>query len=121
MSQDLESQLRTALRPIAPSAALEKKLIASVTEKPAFAPQTGRFLRRGARSRAGWLSIGAAACLLIAVGMQHRLHQRDERENGLEARRQVVEALRMTSQKLDLAYEIVKSQSTALDDGNPGA
>jgi uncharacterized membrane protein YdfJ with MMPL/SSD domain len=121
MSQDLESQLRAALRPIAPSAALEKKLIASVTGKPALAAETGRFLRRGGHSRARWLSIGAAACLLIAVGMQYRLHERDELENGLEARRQVVEALRMTSQKLDLAFEIVKSQSTALDDENPGA
>jgi hypothetical protein len=123
MSQDLESQLRAALRPIAPSAALEKKLIASVTEKPALAPaKPGRYFRSGAaHSRARWLSIGAAACVLIALGMQHRLHEHDERQNGLEARRQVVEALRMTSQKLDLAYEIVKSQSTSLDDENPGA
>jgi len=109
-------------RPIAPSAALEKKLIAAVTDKPALAPvKTRWFGRRGAHARARWLTIGAAACVLIAVGMQHRLQQRDERENGFEARRQVVEALRMTSQKLDLAYEIVKSQSASLDDENPGA
>lgn len=121
MSQELESRLRAALRPIAPSAALEKKLIAAVTDKPAFTPVKSGWLRSGAHSRVRWLSIGAAACVLIAVGMQHRLQQRDERENGFEARRQVVEALRMTSQKLDLAYEIVKSQSASMDDGNPGA
>jgi hypothetical protein len=122
MSGDLESQLRAALRPIAPSEALEKKLIGSVTEKPGFAPaKPGRFDRGGARSRTRWLSIGMAACLLIGVGLQHRLHERHERETGLEARRQVVEALRMTSQKLDLAYAIVRSQSTSLTDEDPGA
>jgi hypothetical protein len=39
------------------------------------------------------------------------MQQARERANGLEARRQVVEALRMTSQKLNLAYETVKSES----------
>jgi hypothetical protein len=120
MRQDLESQLRAALRPIAPGAAVEKKLIAAITEKPALALETGRFGGRHDHSRARWLSLAAAACLLIALGMQHRLHQRRERENGLEARREVVEALRMTSQKLELAYEIVKSQSASSGDENPG-
>jgi hypothetical protein len=59
--------------------------------------------------------------LLIGVGLQGRMQLRRERENGLEARRQVVEALRVTSQKLDLAYEIVKSQSSSFADDNPGA
>jgi len=59
--------------------------------------------------------------VLIGVGLQNRLQVRRERENGLEARRQVVEALRVTSQKLDLAYEIVKSQSSSFTDENPGA
>lgn len=122
MSEDLESQLRAALRPIAPSAALEKKLIACVTAKAPLAPPVaGRRGRLGFHPRARWLSLGVAACLLLALGIQHRLQERHERENGLEARRQVLQALRMTSQKLDLAYEIVKSQSTSLADENPGA
>ena len=40
---------------------------------------------------------------------------------GLEARREVLEALRVTSQKLNLAYEAVKSQSTSLTDAQSGA
>ncbi len=122
MSQDLESQLRAALRPIAPSATLEKKLIACVTDDPRHSqPTVHRVGGAGWRSRTRWLSVAAAACLLIAVGLQNRQQLRRERENGLEARRQVVEALRVTSQKLDLAYEIVKSQSSSFADDNPGA
>jgi hypothetical protein len=122
MSLDLESQLRAALRPVAPSKTLEKKLIASVSDKPQHAqPKANRFGWGGPHPRTRWLAVAAAACLLIAVGTQNRMQVRRERENGLEARRQVVEALRVTSQKLDLAYEIVKSQSASLADENPGA
>jgi hypothetical protein len=113
MSMDLESRLRAVLRPVAPRAALEKKLIAAVMGKPQYA--------RPVRRRAHWLSAAAAASLLIAVGIQIRVQEQRERANGLEARRQVVEALHMTSQKLNLAYETVKSQSTSLADENPGA
>jgi hypothetical protein len=122
MSQDLESQLRAALRPIAPSATFEKKLIACITDDPQHSqPKAHRVGGAGWRSRTRWLSVAAAACLLIAVGLQNRLQLRRERENGLEARRQVVEALRVTSQKLDLAYQIVKSQSGSIADDNPGS
>ncbi len=122
MSQDLESQLRAALRPIDPSATLEKRLIACVTDDPQHSqPKPHRVGGAGGRSRTRWLSVAAAACLLIAVGLQNRLQLRRERENGLQARRQVVEALRVTSQKLDLAYQIVKSQSSSIADDNPGA
>jgi negative regulator of sigma E activity len=122
MSQDLESELREALRPIAPSATFEKKLIACVTEDPQHSqPKANRVGGSGWHSRTRWLSVAAAACLLIAVGLQNRMQLRRERDNGQEARRQVVEALRVTSQKLDLAYEIVKSQSSSFTDDNPGA
>jgi hypothetical protein len=113
MSSDLESRLRASLRPLAPRAELEKKLIASVTRTPHHARRMPR--------RARWLSAAAAAFLLIAVGIQIRVQEQRERANGLEARRQVVEALRMTSQKLNLAFETVKSQSTSLADENSGA
>jgi len=121
MSQDLESQLRAALRPIAASATFEKRLIACVTDDPQHSqPKANSVGGAGWRSRARWLPVAAAACVLIGVGLQNRLQVRRERENGLEARRQVVEALRVTSQKLDLAYEIVKSQSSSFTDENPG-
>jgi hypothetical protein len=61
-----------------------------------------------------------AASLLVAVGVQHYLQERRDTESGLEVRREVIEALRMTSQKLDLAYEVIKSESPAPADDKPG-
>jgi hypothetical protein len=121
MSMDLESRLRAALRPMAPSDEFEKKLISCVTDKPRYMrAKHRRFGWGGLNSRARWISAAAAATLLIAVGIQVRVQEQRERENGLAARRQVVEALRMTSQKLNLAYEIVKNQTNSLADENPG-
>jgi hypothetical protein len=61
-----------------------------------------------------------AASLLIAAGIQHHLQERRETERGLEARRQVIEALRVTSQKLNLAYEVIKSESSSPADDQSG-
>ena len=70
MSQDLESELRAALRPIAPSASFEKKLIASVTNDPQHSqPKPDRRGGAGWHSRTRWLSLAAAACLLIGLGL----------------------------------------------------
>jgi hypothetical protein len=51
--------------------------------------------------------------------VQHRGTLR-ERQQGLEARREVIEALRVTTQKLDLAYQAVRTQTTPPAAGNPG-
>jgi hypothetical protein len=99
MSDDFESQLRAALRPVAPSDDFTPKIMARIAAK-----------RRLAR-RAWWIPASLAASLLIAIGAQRHVQESRERENGMEARREVVEALRLTSQKLNLAYEVVKSQS----------
>jgi hypothetical protein len=106
MSGDIESRLRAALRPVEPSDEFTRTLVARVTAD---------------RRPAWWLTASVAASLLVAAGIQHHLQGAREREDGLEARRQVIEALRVTSQKLDLAYEAVKSQSTSLADDQPGA
>jgi hypothetical protein len=56
----------------------------------------------------------------LAVGIQQHLQEQRLRQSGLEARREVLQALRVTSQKLNLAFEAVKSQSTALADEESG-
>jgi hypothetical protein len=56
----------------------------------------------------------------MAAGIHRHLQDQRDRQSGLEARRQVIEALRVTSQKLDLAYEAIKSRSVAPDE-TPGA
>jgi hypothetical protein len=110
MSNDLETRLRAALRPVAPSDDFKRTLMARVGP---------RIARRGFKPAVWWISASLAASLLIAVGVQRNQESR-ERESGLEARREVVEALRVTSQKLNLAYDAVKSQSHSLADESPG-
>jgi hypothetical protein len=129
MSKDLESRMRDALRPVAPSEDTTQKLMAIIAVQPPtpilrpLAPPRiaqPRSAGRQVKRPAWWISLGMAASLLIAVGVQHRLQESRERERGLEARREVVEALHVTSQKLDLAYEMIRSQSTAPAGENSG-
>lgn len=109
MSRDFESQLRAALRPAAPREEFTQALI-------------GRIGSGNSRPRrtAAWLGASLAASLLMAAGIHRHLQDQRDRQSGLEARRQVIEALRVTSQKLDLAYEAIKSRSVAPDE-TPGA
>jgi hypothetical protein len=120
MSEDLESRLRAALRPAAPSEEFTQKLIARVTADQASEAHARGAGRRRPKASAWWLSASLAASLLVAVGVQHHLQERRDTERGLEARRQVIEALRVTSQKLNLAYETIKSESSSPADDKPG-
>jgi hypothetical protein len=118
MNNDIESRLRDALRPAEPSPEFTQRLIARVGAGPAPAAA-----RRPARPvvRQLWWFAGLAASMLIAVGVQQHLRAERELAQGLEARRQVLQALQMTSQKLDLAFEAVKHQSSSLIDAESGA
>ena len=120
MSQDIESRLRAALRPVAPSEDFSQKLLARVLADQPAQLKRRRLLSPAARPWAWWLTASLAACLIAAVGVQQHWEQQRVRQSGLEARREVVEALRMTSQKLNLAYEAVKNQSTSLADEKSG-
>jgi hypothetical protein len=120
MNEDLESRLRSSLRPVAPRDVFSQDLVSRVA--------AGARPRRSLRAMAWrpsirstwWLSASVAASLLLVLSVQYQMQQERARQNGLEARRQVVEALRMTSQKLNLAYETIKSESSSLADEKPG-
>jgi hypothetical protein len=120
MNEELESRLRAALRPVAPSDEFTRDLVARVAadRRSSSDARTAHGRRPGARG--WWLSASMAASLLVAAGIQHQLQERHERERGLEARREVIEALRVTSQKLNLAYEAIKNQSSPPADDEPG-
>jgi hypothetical protein len=120
MNEELESQLRAALRPVAPSDEFTRDLIARVAADQRSSSDAPGVQRRHPRARGWWLSASMAASLLVAAGIQHQLQERHERERGLEARREVIEALRVTSQKLNLAYEVIKNQSSSPADDKPG-
>jgi hypothetical protein len=120
MSKEIESQMRAALRSVAPSEEFSQRLLADVTkERPAV-----RKPRRAAtrlQPLAWWFSASLAASVVLAFGVHQHLQQQRLQQSGLEARREVMQALRVTSQKLNLAYEAVKSQSTSLTVEQSGA
>jgi hypothetical protein len=120
MSNDIESQMRDALRPVAPSEEFSQRLLADVTRE---FPATRKPRRAAARLHplARWFSASLATSVVLAVGVHQHLQQQRLQQSGLEARREVMEALRVTSQKLNLAYEAVKSESTSLTDEQSGA
>ena len=120
MSQDIESGMRAALRPGAPSDEFSQKLLAQVVADPPARSKSLRLISQSARPLAWWLTASLAASLILAVGIQRHLEQQRLQQSGLEARREVLQALRVTSQKLNLAYEAVKSESTSLADEEPG-
>jgi hypothetical protein len=120
MNEDLESRLRANLRPVAPRDEFSRTLAAQVAARAHPHPSPRTIPWRPSKRPAWWLSASLAASLLLAVAVQYQMQQERARQNGLEARRQVVEALRMTSQKLNLAYETIKSESSSLADEKPG-
>jgi hypothetical protein len=118
MSKDMESRMRAALRPVAPREAFSQELLARVIASP---PARSKYFNAArVRPLAWWLTASLAASLVLAVGVHQHLQQERLQQSGLEARREVMKALRVTSQKLNLAYEVVKSQSTSLEDEKSG-
>jgi hypothetical protein len=111
MSKEIEFQVRAALRPVAPTEEFSQRLLARVMAERRAPSMPRRLFSEGARPLTWWLTASLAACLIMAIGIQQHVEQLRLRQSGIEARREVVEALRMTSQKLNLAYEAVKGIS----------
>jgi hypothetical protein len=120
MSEDIESQMRAALRTVAPREEFSQQLVANVTSRRPT-PRKPRRVAARLHPMAWWFSASLAASVLLAVGVHQHLEQQRLQQSGLEARREVMQALRVTSQKLNLAYEAVKSQTTSLTDEQSGA
>ena len=100
MSDDFEEQLRRSLRPVEPPEGFAERVLARV--EAAQSP----------RIRTRWpVPAGLAAALFLGLGLYIHTDQQRQELAGLEARRQVIEALRLTDQKLDIVYETVKDES----------
>jgi hypothetical protein len=111
MSNDLNDRLRAALRPVDPGESFTQKVLARIASEPvagARRPLNGTPLARALRNYAlSWQSAAALVTVVLAgLLVAHEWHAQRAQE-GLEARRQVIEALRVTSEKLDLAYQAV--------------
>jgi hypothetical protein len=92
---DLEARLRGALRPTEPEVGFAARVATRMARERAPRPRAAlRFL---------WVPAALAATVVVAMMVAHQRELRVERE-GLAARHQLIEALRVTSAKLDLAY-----------------
>ena len=107
MSNELNDRLRAALRPVDPGESFTQGVLARIASEPARTPV---WVHRAVRGRGlRWLS--GALLAVVATGFLFAHHWRAQHvQQGREARRQVMEALRVTSEKLDLAYRVVKDQ-----------
>lgn len=123
MTDELENQLRRALRPVDAPEGFTERLMSRLPVAPAALETRAPVVvalpvpaRRKPRNFA--LPAALAASLVAAVMLgQHMAFEiengRQQRElaEGRAASRELMEALRVTSQKLDMAYQAVNSPS----------
>jgi hypothetical protein len=116
MTEDIENELRRRLAPVdAPVGFTDRVMRALPADvKPAVITALPAS-RRSWMQRFG-IPTALAASLLAAVMLgRYSAEQRElraERE-GLEASRELMQALRLTSEKLDIAYQAVQSPPPA--------
>jgi hypothetical protein len=130
MTDEFENELRQLMRPVEAPEGLTDRIMAALPPKatPASVTPIASAIdsARGAKSRRNYWMPGALAASLIGAVLlgtfaakknDQQLAHREEAA-GLEARRELMEALRVTSQKLDLAYEAVNAPPPAQDEEN---
>jgi hypothetical protein len=103
MNDRFEEELRKALRPVDPGTNFAERVLAKLPQK-ATVPLSGT--RRAWR----WIPAAIAASLVAAVLIRHEWQLRRELEQGRIAREQLMEALRVTSEKLDVAYRAAQGR-----------
>ncbi|HUQ08854.1 MAG TPA: hypothetical protein VM146_00970 [Steroidobacteraceae bacterium] len=136
MTDEFETQLRRALRPVdAPEGFTEKLMGRLPKAEPANPPvvvvalPSSRPAAPALRPTRNFVLPAALAASLVAAVMlgQHmgqlRDQARQQREiaEGREASRELMQALRVTSQKLDMAYQAVTNppSTSAGEEENP--
>jgi hypothetical protein len=78
--------------------------------------------RSRARTRVTrWVSVALAASVVFAAVLGAHQWQLRREQEGLEARKQLLEALRLTGEKLDVAYQAVNREPPQPADDGSGA
>ena len=108
MSEELDKHLQDALRPVDPGEQFAQRVLSRVASDAA-----------ARRTRAPWLWQSAAALGVVVLGTLAVYQWQERRAQGLEARRQLIEALQVTGEKLDLADRVVNESAGSRAD--PGA
>jgi hypothetical protein len=111
MSKDFEQQLREALRPVDPEEGFDQRVMARIAQE-----------RSRARTKTTrWVSLALAASVVFAAVLGAHEWQLRREQEGLEARKQLIEALRLTGEKLDIAYQAVNREAPEPTDDGSGA
>jgi hypothetical protein len=113
MSDEMEVELRRALRPVNPPEGFADRVMARVRVEPAR-PSRWR------QNRLRTFGAALAASAVLAVVWVHAWQLQRERQ-GLQARQQLIEALRVTGEKLDIAYRGVNGESQPAPPDDAGA
>jgi hypothetical protein len=120
---DLENELRGLLRPLdAPQGFADRVMRAlPVESKPVLVSRSTGRKPAMARLRQFGVPTALAASLLVAVLLGQRAAVERElraEQQGREASRELMQALRLTSQKLDIAYQALESPPRAAAEEN---
>ena len=123
MNDELENQLRRALRPVDAPEGFAERLMKRLPPARSNGPVVVALpVRATPKPRNFTIPAALAASLLGAVLLgQHMATVRIENEDaaGRAASLEILQALRVTSQKLDLAYEAVNAPPSSEEPG-PG-
>lgn len=106
--QDLELALRRLLTPTDPGELFTQRVLSRlpVADQPRTLPR-----RRARARRAAWVSAALAASIVLAVAVRYQALERREVAQGLRAKHELLIALRVTNQQLDLAHHSLEDQS----------
>jgi hypothetical protein len=124
MNDNLDQELRNALRPVDPGDDFTRAIMAKVASQIDLRrpPAPSRFYARALPRTLSWAPAALAASLLVAIFVTHESHHRQQDiAEGLRARQELLEALRVTSEKLDIAYQVVHNESSADADDHSDA
>ncbi len=103
MNDHLEDDLRAAMRREEPPAGFAERVLARVEQPAASVP-----VHRQPFHRWTWAAAAMAACLTIGTGLVEYRHEQIQRAKGLEAKQELMQAMRITGSKLRLAQEKVR-------------
>ena len=120
MSEDFENELRRALRRVDPPPGFAERVMRALPDQRPMATVTPIDLVRTTPRASFWRRVSTPAALAaslvaaVLLGQHAALDQeREQQQAGLAASRELMQALRLTSQKLDDAYQAVQRTPAA--------
>ncbi len=116
MNEDFETELRRRLAPVdAPEGFADRVLRALPADaKPAVIVALPASRRSWIRQFGMPAALAASLLVAVLLGQQVAVdRERIAEQEGMEASRELMQALRLTSEKLDIAYHAVQSPPSA--------